>query len=182
MATSITPSTSEAPGTDPATTPSITLSDLEAELELWYKIHVFVFDLRRWKERPDSQARLELVFDACYLGAPYFTDDQVTKIKNLAVGSSSLAQRLQDTLQERLERRMKKRVESNDYRVCAAHDLAPIFEDAFRIKEKDLSRNQDFVVLVDKCGLELGDNVFSGLKQNRITTTHTQKKQQRKKR
>ncbi len=34
--------------------------------------------------------------------------------------------------------RMKKRVESGDFRVCAAHDLEPIFEKAFGIKPKEL--------------------------------------------
>jgi hypothetical protein len=33
---------------------------------------------------------------------------------------------IEETLNERLERRMKKRVESGDFRVCAAHDLAPV--------------------------------------------------------
>jgi len=52
---------------------------------------------------------------------------------------------------------MKKRVESNDYRVCAAHDLAPIFEKALDINPKELARNKEFLALMEKSGLELGD-------------------------
>lgn len=40
---------------------------------------------------------------------------------------------------------MKKRQYSGDYRVCAAHDLAPIFESTFGIDPGLLARNDDFL-------------------------------------
>jgi len=73
--------------------------------------------------------------------------------------SSTLAEIVEDILKERLERRMKKRVESGDYRVCAAHDVAPILEKVLGLKEKDLLRDKEFVELVEKWGLELGEGV-----------------------
>jgi hypothetical protein len=69
-------------------------------------------------------------------------------------------------LDERLNRRMKKRVESEDYRVCAAHDLAPIFEKALGINPKELAKSQEFLARVDTEGLK-GGAKWLGLKKMR---------------
>jgi hypothetical protein len=74
-------------------------------------------------------------------------------------GSIALAEVIEDTLKERLERRMKKRVSSKDFRVCAAHDIAPILEKALGVKEKDLMRDKEFIRLVEKWGLDLREAV-----------------------
>lgn len=58
-------------------------------------------------------------------------------------------------MNERLERRLKKRVESGDFRVCAAHDLAPVIEKAFGVKEKELARSERFKEVMGRCGLKL---------------------------
>lgn len=52
---------------------------------------------------------------------------------------------------------MKKRVESSDFRVCAAHDLAPIFEAVFDIHPKKLAKNFVLVSLISSRGLRLRD-------------------------
>ena len=57
-----------------------------------------------------------------------------------------------------MERRAKRRAGSGDYRVCAAHDLAPIFEKAFDIKPKDLQTNTEFLAILDRSQLELKDS------------------------
>jgi hypothetical protein len=62
---------------------------------------------------------------------------------------------IEETLNERLERRLKKRVESGDFRVCAAHDLAPVIEKAFGVKEKELARSERFKEVMGRCGLKL---------------------------
>lgn len=117
---------------------------------------MFLFDLRHFKEKAASQARLDDIVDASYLGKPYFTDDQAVMLKSTVLpGGETLAASIQATLDERLERRIKKRAGSSDYRVCAAHDLAPVFEKAFEANPKDLARNQKFVELVDTHGLEV---------------------------
>lgn len=117
---------------------------------------MFLFDLRHFKEKAASQARLDDIVDASYLGEPYFTNDQVVMLKSTVLsGGETLAASIQATLDERLERRIKKRAESSDYRVCAAHDLAPVFEKAFEANSKELARNQRFVDLVETHGLEV---------------------------
>jgi hypothetical protein len=43
---------------------------------------------------------------------------------------------------------MKKRVYIGDFRVCAAHDVAPILEKALGVKEKYLIRDKEFLRFV----------------------------------
>ena len=43
--------------------------------------------------------------------------------------------------------------------MCAAHDVAPILEQALGVKEKDLMKDKKFVALVEKWGLDLEDGV-----------------------
>lgn len=52
-----------------------------------------------------------------------------------------------------------------NYRVCAAHDLAPIVEKAFRVHPKDLTKNKGFLKLVNTRGLGALDRgeVYKGL-------------------
>lgn len=92
--------------------------------------------------------------------------------------NQTLEEAICETLDVRLERRGKKRAESGDYRVCAAHDLPPVFEQALSIKAKDLGKNVDFWNLVASSGLELkpGEN-FSGLsKKSRVGPKKNKKK------
>lgn len=144
---------------------------------MWYRIHVFVFDLRHFKEKVDSQKRLDKIMDASYLGTPYFETEEVEQLKSTIVtdGDKTLQELIQETLNERLNRRMKKRVESEDYRVCAAHDLAPIFEKAFAINPKDLAKSQEFLALVEASGLKGGEN-WAGLKKRTFQPKSQKKK------
>ncbi|PSK33586.1 hypothetical protein B9Z65_7473 [Elsinoe australis] len=120
-----------------------TLQDLRQDDSLWWRITVFLFDLRHFKEKAASQARLDDIVDASHA--------QI----NWLPGGETLAASIRATLDERLERRIKKRAQSSDYRVCAAHDLVPVFEEAFEAKPKELARNQKFVDLVETYGLEM---------------------------
>lgn len=106
------------------------IQGLQNNTHLWYKVRVFLFDLRHFKEREDSRDRLELIVDPAFIGAPYFEPAKAQFLKLVVVndGGQMLEILVQATLDEKLNRRMKKRVESGDFRVCAAHDLAPVFE------------------------------------------------------
>lgn len=133
------------------------IEDLKAQPSLWYKIHVLVYDLRNFQANSQAQARLDGVEDLSYIGTPYFDLVEVQQLKACVVdvtNSTDLEMVIKDTLRERLERRMKKRVESGDYRVCTAHDIAPIFEKAFCINLKELQTNTEFLALLENCQLE----------------------------
>lgn len=138
-----------------------TIQDLKNRPSLWYKVHVFVYDLRNFREIPESQVRLDRIAEASYIGMPCFESDEAEILKAAVVdGEETLESVIQKTLNERLERRIKKRVESGDHRVCAAHDLAPIFEKAFDIKPKELAKDSEFLAIIGRSGLKLkgGDN------------------------
>ena len=144
--------------------PSHTVQDFKRHSSLWYRLHVFTYDLRKFSDKVDSQARLESIVDASYLGLPYLQNDEVDYIISTLIDGTTLQQRIQAVLEERLERRMKKRVESRDYRVYAAHDLAPILEEAFGIKRKELATDWRFQGLLTRYGLRLGEGEgFEGL-------------------
>jgi hypothetical protein len=103
--------------------------------------------------------------DASYIGLPYFQQTEVQLLKTSIVESgTTLESLIQETLNEKLEKRIKKRVESQDFRVCAAHDLAPIFEKAFDINPKTLSKDKDFLATLRRSGLVLKeDESWQGL-------------------
>ena len=135
---------------------STSLPELKMDSNIWYKIHVLLYDLRHFEQSNISQSRLETVIDPSYLGEPYFNPEEAEKIKGARLdGDKTLSALIEETLDERLNRRMKKRVESGDYRVCAAHDVAPILEKALGIKPKDLERDQGFLNTMAANGLHL---------------------------
>jgi hypothetical protein len=139
---------------------STSIQDLKAQPSLWYKIHVFVYDLRNFQSNSKSQARLDTIQEASYIGMPYFDSTEAQQLKACVVDATdnrTLETVIEDTLKERLERRMKKRIESGDFRVCAAHDLAPILEKAFDIRAKDLQTDTEFLTILDRSQLKLKD-------------------------
>ncbi|KAI9809230.1 MAG: hypothetical protein M1825_002521 [Sarcosagium campestre] len=135
-----------------------TVKDVCENKTLWYKIHVLVYDLRHYNAKHASRDRLDAVVDLTYIGQPYFDPSEVEFLKATVVSvkgqeSLKLPELISSTLDERLNRRMKNRVDSGDFRVCAAHDLAPIWEAAFNIHFKKLCKDQKFKRLVDSRGL-----------------------------
>ncbi|KAL2067467.1 hypothetical protein VTL71DRAFT_1892 [Oculimacula yallundae] len=165
---------------DTSTTQQFTVADLRNNAILWYKINVLIYDLRNFSTVLPSQNRLDSVLDPSYLGPPYFTAPEAQTIKRTLVDTSKpvhpsvkapagqdgkeqnlrpLEEVIEDTLKERLERRIKKREESGDFRVCAAHDLAPILERAFGVNGKEVEKDMVFLDVVERWGLELKEGV-----------------------
>ncbi|OCK78606.1 hypothetical protein K432DRAFT_88714, partial [Lepidopterella palustris CBS 459.81] len=102
--------------------------------------------------------RLDTVISLDYIGQPYFSDDEARTLRNTTIeGGSTLQEDLDTFFNLKLPARLRSRAKSEyDYRVCAAHDVAPLFEKAFGVKEGDLKRDKEFVKLVRKRGLDLG--------------------------
>jgi hypothetical protein len=73
---------------NPAT---ITISEIRSNKPLWYKLHVYIYDLRNFREVPFSQARLGSIVDASYIGLPYFTPEEVTLLKSTRIPLSNLS-------------------------------------------------------------------------------------------
>lgn len=155
------------PPSTPVKSPGNTVQDLQNTPSLWYKIHVFVYDLHHFREKSSSQGRLDSIVDASYIGMPYFHPDEVTRLKTTVMNAKgqTLEELIAETLNERLKRRTKEFAWSGDYWVCAAHDLAPIFEKTLGIEPTDLVRNVEFLSLMESSGLELkGGESFQRIK------------------
>ena len=145
--------------------PAPTLTDLRTDSAIWYKFHVLIYDLRHFDQNPTSQSRLETVIDPSYLDSPYLTTLEADKIKCTRLESGqTISALIAATLEERLSRRMKKRVASGDYRVCSAHDVAPILEKALGIRPKDLDTSPAFLDMMAAKGLDVRpEETWTGL-------------------
>lgn len=163
-----------------STSEPTSIEDLKTQPSLWYKIHVLIYDLQNFQDNSKAQARLETIQDISYISMPYFDPTEAQQLKACVVDATNnktLEMLIEDTFKERLERRMKRRVESEDYRVCAAHYLAPIFEKAFNIKPKDLQTNAEFLALLDRSELKLQDgDVWKGLPKKSFQPKNKHKK------
>lgn len=134
-----------------------TAGRLRENAPLWYKLHVFMYDLRNFRSNAASRARLDAVVSLDYIGQPYFSDAEAETLRNTVVeGGLILTEALDIFFQQKLPTRLESRAKSEyDYRICAAHDVAPVFEKAFGAKAVDLKRNKQFINLVKKRGLDL---------------------------
>ena len=117
---------------------------------LWFKINLFTYELHRYREDVEIRDRLDTIADAAYIGMPYFTETEATQLKSTLIDTrvtnphykgpkiekvpedeKELSLVIEETLHKKLEQRNEKRKKEGDYRVCAAHDIAPIFENWF---------------------------------------------------
>lgn len=79
---------SPSPSTPETKEKTLSISDLQGpgiSPTLWYRILVFVFDLRHFRHRVDSEARLGHTVDPSYIGLPYFSRDEAEALRNTAV-------------------------------------------------------------------------------------------------
>lgn len=75
---------------------------------IWYRLHVLLFDLQNFNRGQDSRERLDAVIDPSYIGAPYFTIEEATRIKQMAITeNTTFEQTISEKLDERLGRRMQ---------------------------------------------------------------------------
>ncbi|PYI09542.1 hypothetical protein BO78DRAFT_427235 [Aspergillus sclerotiicarbonarius CBS 121057] len=149
-------------------TPQISISNLQDSSispTLWYRIHVLISDLKSFNN-PTSKNRLESITDPSFIGNPYFSTEEAENIKQTVVDTNgkTFMQMVEEGLNERLERRQNKRIESGDFRVCAAHDLAPVMGRALGTDLKQMEKDKEFAKLVQEKGLDLGDGGWGGLK------------------
>jgi predicted CopG family antitoxin len=58
---------------------------------------------------------------------PYFSHSEAELLKTVHIdGHKSFSQVIEEVLGGRLERRLKKRIKSENFLVCAAHELASV--------------------------------------------------------
>lgn len=143
-------------GSSAPSSPTYTIDELRKDGKLWYKLHIFIYDLRNFRLDEKSHDRLNTVTDTYYIGPPYFSVIEADNILH-TIGDTTGGKTLKDLLDEFFAQKLEKRLEemmkeTGDYRVCTAHDLAPIVEKVFCVHPKDLAKNKAFGKSVDGKG------------------------------
>ena len=142
----------------------VTLSSLQEDLDLWYRIRVLLYDLNNIND-PLSERRLSSTVNELYISEPYFRDDEASKIRKALIykvdvpgsfsnGISSEAQEItiEQALHQKLENFLEKRKASGDSRPCGPHDMVPIYGSIFEITNEDLGEER-FIGRLRRSGL-----------------------------
>ena len=61
------------------------LSILRQDLELWYRLHVLLYDLNNVANDPASEKRLSSTANELYISGPYFTDSEAIMIRTATI-------------------------------------------------------------------------------------------------
>lgn len=151
-----------------------TLLDLQANANLWYKIHVLLYDLCHIKSDCASEARTLCTTDELCISGPYFAPSEAAMIKGAILESSRKHEETIDTkedakaesltikrepktveeaIKERLAGFFDKRRGSGDSRPCGPRDMAPIYESVFAIKHSELE-DPHFLGRLRRSGLD----------------------------
>ena len=153
-----------------------TLSCLRQDSDLWYRIHVLLYDLSKVTQDPQSEKRLSSTLHPLYISEPYFSDPESTRIlqakidnptnptttspPNTSSSSSSdndsmpspKTSTIEQAIYEKTANFLTKRKASGDARPCGPHDLVPIYSAIFRISKDELD-DESFLARVRRSGL-----------------------------
>lgn len=149
-----------------------TLSELMQNLNLWYKLHVLIYDLRNINSDHSSESRTLRTTDELYISGPYFTPSESNLIKATVVKETSdskatvtdenldskfvplikESRTVEEAIKKMLAGFFDKRRASGDSRPCGPHDMAPIYEKVFNIKPSEL-RDERFLSRLKRSGL-----------------------------
>ena len=150
-----------------------TLSCLREDSDLWYKVHVLLYDLSKVTRDPQSEKRLALTLHPLYMSEPYFSDDESTRILQTIIDSPTYYEAtsppntsgddddgitltkestIEQAIYDRLTNFLDKRKASGDARPCGPHDLVPIYGAIFGIPKDELE-DERFLVRLRRSGL-----------------------------
>jgi hypothetical protein len=167
---------------EPLPREAMTLSDLRADSDLWYKIHVLLYDLYNIAKDRAAEARTLCTTDELYISAPYFTPEEAALIKATVVPPPTLnylpefqaldfeddtstkikepmeekaipeAMTIEEAIKSCLQNFFKKRRASGDARPCGPHDMSPIYNTVFGITKEELTEEK-FLSRLRRAGL-----------------------------
>lgn len=157
---------------NPAHFSQATLSDLQENTDLWYRIHVLLYDLSNLGSNILSEKRTSSTTNELYISAPYFTDSEAARIRTTLVDDDltseqttvrtelsakiAAAPRAAIFIESAIHRRMAdffdKRRASGDARPCGPHDMIPIYRCVFKIEREEL-KDKKFLSRLRRSGL-----------------------------
>ncbi|KAF7948318.1 uncharacterized protein EAE97_003729 [Botrytis byssoidea] len=118
------------------------MSDLQADHDLWYKIHVLLHDLHNIANDHAAQARTQNTTDELYIGGPYFTLEEASRIKGTIVSSPILTETPE--FEELESEGDLEHHASGDARPCGPHDMGPIYRAIFMVSKEKLKDGKFF--------------------------------------
>ncbi|KAL8980336.1 MAG: hypothetical protein Q9177_005910 [Variospora cf. flavescens] len=148
----------------PSTRPLTALSEIQSNLDIWYRVQVLLHDLSNVGNDVHSEKRLSATTNELYISAPSFTEAEATQIlsalveptdrseESIVPSASILTATIQDTIHQRLVDFFDKRKASGDARPCGPHDMLPIYLDVFKLQKEDLM-NEKFLGRLRRSGL-----------------------------
>jgi hypothetical protein len=168
------------PTTQPSNMPTQGLPVLQANTDLWYKIHVILYDLCNIATDRTAESRTLFTTDEIYISAPYFTPDEAVLIKQTLVLPPTLQEipefqqldyeqdgkevvveedtspssliTIEEAIKSCLVNFLKKRRASGDARPCGPHDMGPIYLAVFGISKAEL-KDEKFLSRLRRAGL-----------------------------
>ena len=149
-----------------------TLSVLRQEADLWYRIHVLLYDLSNVASDPLSEKRMSSTTHELYISEPYFTESEATRILTALVEDATQAKitnsqsassldetpdffeevTVQEAIHNRLTDFFDKRKAIGDARPCGPHDMVPIYSSIFGIHKEQL-KEERFLSRLRRSGL-----------------------------
>ena len=146
----------------------MSLSALQANRDLWYKIQVLLYDLCNIATDRTAESRTLATTDELYTSAPYFTVDEAALIKSTQISPPTLQEipdfeqfgyeqdttsqdprveeatppvrliTIEEAIKGCLDNFFEKRRASGDARPCGPHDMGPIYLAVFGVSKEEL--------------------------------------------
>ena len=140
-----------------------TLSRLREDSNLWYRIHISLYDLNKLAQDPQSEKRLSSTLHPLYISEPYFSDSESTLILQTIIDdatttsddSMTLTRKeatIEQAIYDKMANFLDKRKASGDARPCGPHDLVPIYGVIFSTSKDELE-DEHFLVRLRRLGL-----------------------------
>lgn len=158
---------SSPPSTSTTTSPAATLVEIRQDADLWYRIHVLLYDLSNVAIDPSSEKRISSTTHELYISEPYFLDSEAARVRTALIddapaeaegesGKPDDAFRKDVTVEEAIHNWLsdffEKRKASGDARPCGPHDMVPAYASVFEIVKEDL-KDERFLSRLRRSGL-----------------------------
>ncbi|KAI9758609.1 MAG: exo-1,3-beta-glucanase [Chaenotheca gracillima] len=136
---------------------TVKIQDLHDDVNLWWKIHVMIFDMRNYQTNIRSSVRLENVLGVPENSNAYFNaGERQTIMSAIVYGTTTFGAFLRQTLDERQSRNMRSGIDGDNPHLCVERDISPIWEKAFGVDPEAMARDKAFIRLIRSCGLNGG--------------------------
>ena len=146
----------------------ISFSAIRQDADLWYRIHVLMYDLSNVTIDFNSERRISATTHELYISEPYFLDSEAKKIctalidvddvidrKEKTVDNTSVLSKdvtVEEMIHHFLSDFFDKRKSSGDARPCGPHDMVPIYGRVFGIQKEEL-KNDRFLSRLRRSGI-----------------------------